>query len=210
MTAMPTSGRTTDPKLLEQVRDWRDSQAWARFVSHYQPRLCAVCRVYGLVGDSADDCCQQVWIKLASAMRRFHYDPSRRFRYWLRSFFHSRIKDVVKASQGQYPEVQMTGDVAFDPFGSEHDHDDEERDPEILVMLRRAKQVQDAVQARVTPDNWEVFRLVAIEGHPIPEAAELLGREYITVYRSYKRVSQMIADERRRRDGLAGEAFMQS
>jgi RNA polymerase sigma factor (sigma-70 family) len=210
MTAMPTNGRTTDPRLLERVRDWRDSQAWARFVSHYQPRLRAVCRVYGLVGDSADDCCQQVWIKLASAMRRFHYDPGRRFRYWLHSFFHSRIKDVLKASYGQCVEVQMAGDVALDPSRPEHDRDDEERDPDILAMLSRAKQVQDTVQARVTPDNWEVFRLIAIEGHPIPVAAELLGRKYITVYRSYRRMSQMIAEERRRRDGLAGKASMQS
>jgi RNA polymerase sigma factor (sigma-70 family) len=208
MTPVLTNSRTTDPQLLERVRDWRDGQAWSRFVSHYQPRLRAVCRGYGLVGASADDCCQQVWIKLASAMRRFHYDPGRRFRYWLRSFFHSRIKDVLKASYGQYAEVQMTDDVAFDPFLPERDHDDEERDPDILAMLSRAKQVQDTVQARVTPDNWEVFRLVAIEGHPIAEAAELLGRKYVTVYRSYKRVCQMIADERRRRDGLAGEASM--
>ena len=76
-------------------------------------------------------------------------------------------------------------------------------------MLSRAKEVQDAVQARVTPDNWEVFRLVAFEGQPIAEAAELLGRKYITVYRSYKRVSRMIADERRR-GGLKEEASVQS
>jgi RNA polymerase sigma factor (sigma-70 family) len=207
---MFTSGRTTDPGLLERVRDWRDEGAWHRFVTQYEPRLRAVCRVYGIVGAPAEDCCQQVWIKLASAMRRFHYDPGRRFRYWLRSFFHSRIKDVLKASQSQCAEVQMTDDVAFDPFRPEHDRDDEERDPEVLAMLSRARHVQDAVQARVSPDNWEVFRLVAIEGHPIPEAAERLGRKYITVYRSYKRVSQMIADERRRRDGLAGDASVQS
>jgi DNA-directed RNA polymerase specialized sigma24 family protein len=77
-------------------------------------------------------------------------------------------------------------------------------------MLSRAKQVQDTVQARVTPDNWEVFRLVAIEGQPIAVAAELLGRKYITVYRSYRRVNQMIAEERRRRDVLASEASVQA
>ena len=179
-------------------------------MSQYEPRLRAVCRCYGLTGHSADECCQQVWIHLASAIRRFHYDPGRRFRYWLRSFFHSRIRDVLRASHGQNAEVRMTGDVALDPLRPEPDRDDEERDPDILAMLGRAREVQDAVQARVTPDNWEVFRLVAIEGQPIAEAAELLGRKYITVYRSYKRVSQMIADERRRRDGLAGEAPMQS
>jgi RNA polymerase sigma-70 factor, ECF subfamily len=205
----PTSGRTTDPELLERVRDWRDSQAWARFVDHYEPRLRAICRVYGLVGASADDCCQQVWIKLASAMRQFHYDPGRGFGRWLRVYFHCRVKDILRASRGQRGHVPMTEDVAFDRFRPEPDRDDEPCDPEILAMLRRAEEVQDAVRSRVTPDNWEVFRLIGIEGCPIAETAASLGREYTTVYRAYKRVSQLIADERRRRDGVACESSVQ-
>ncbi len=99
MKMVPESTRvhTTDPELLERVPRLARQPGVGSFVSHYNPRLRAVCRAYGLVGDSADDCCQQVWIKLASAMRRFHYDPGRRFRYWLQSFFHSRVKDVLRA-----------------------------------------------------------------------------------------------------------------
>jgi RNA polymerase sigma factor (sigma-70 family) len=196
MKMVPESTRvhTTDPELLERVRDWRDSQAWARFVSHYNPRLRAVCRAYGLVEDSADDCCQQVWIKLASAMRRFHYDPGRRFRYWLQSFFHSRVKDVLRAApRSEWP---LIGDIAVDREPPEPDAD-EPCDPEISGMLRRAEAVQEAVQARVAPESWEVFRLVAIEGQPVGDAARSLGREYTTVYRAFKRVSRMIDDERR-------------
>jgi DNA-directed RNA polymerase specialized sigma24 family protein len=64
-------------------------------------------------------------------------------------------------------------------------------------MLRRAEAVQEAVRARVAPETWEVFRLVAIEGQPVADAARLLGREYTTVYRALRRVSRMIDDERR-------------
>ena len=64
-------------------------------------------------------------------------------------------------------------------------------------MLRRAEAVQEAVRARVAPESWEVFRLVAIEGQPVGDAARSLGREYTTVYRAFKRVSRMIEDERR-------------
>jgi RNA polymerase sigma factor (sigma-70 family) len=204
MTAIPTNSATTDSTLLERVRDWQDDQAWARFVSQYEPRLRAACRVYGLVGHSADDCCQEVWTKVAFAMRRFHYDPGRRFQYWLQTFFHSRIKDVLRASRGRGAEVQAAGDVAFEQFCREHDQDDEERDSAILAMLSRAKHIQDTVQSRVTPDNWEAFRLIAIEGHQVADAAALHGRKYVTVYRSYKRISQMIADERHHPDSLAG------
>jgi RNA polymerase sigma factor (sigma-70 family) len=199
---MPTSGRTTDPRLLEQVRDWRDSHAWNLFVNQYEPCLRALCLVYGLVGASADDCCQDVWWRLARRMRKFQYDPTRRFRGWVRVYFRCRINDFLKASRGECAELPMMGDMAVYPFLPTYVHDDEERDPEILAMLRRAEEVQDAVRARVTPDNWEVFRLIGIEGYPIPEAAEFLGREYLTVYRAYTRVSQKIADERRRRATL--------
>ncbi len=198
MVPEPAGVRTTDPELLERVRDWRDSQAWARFVGRYEPRLRAVCRAYGLVGASADDCCQQVWIKLAAAMRRFHYHPGRGFGRWLRVYFHCRIKDVLKASRGKGGEVPMNDDVAVDRSPPEPDGDDEPGDPEIIAMLRRAEEVQDAVRSRVTPDNWEVFRLIGIEGRPTADTAEFLGREYTTVYRAYKRVSRMIADERGR------------
>jgi RNA polymerase sigma factor (sigma-70 family) len=165
-------------------------------VSHYQPRLRAVCRVYGLVGDSADDCCQQVWVKLASAMRRFHYDPGRRFRYWLQSFFHSRVKDVLRASRALGSEWPLIGDIAVDGEPPEPDAD-EPCDPGISGMLRRAEAVQEAVRARVAPETWEVFRLVAIEGQPVADVARSLGREYTTVYRAFRRVSRMIDDERR-------------
>jgi DNA-directed RNA polymerase specialized sigma24 family protein len=103
----------------------------------------------------------------------------------------------------------MVEDVALDRFRPEPDRDDEPSDPEILAMLRRAEEVQDAVRHRVTPDNWEAFRLIAIEGCPIVDTAAFLGREYTTVYRAYKRVSRMIADERRR-DGVADEPSVRS
>jgi RNA polymerase sigma factor (sigma-70 family) len=208
MASTLTNGRTTDPRLLERVRDWRDSQAWARFVAHYEPHLRAVCRAYGLVGASADDCCQEVWIKLAATMRRFHYDPGGRFRSWLGSFFQSRVKDVLKASRGRCIQVTMSDDVAFDLLRPGPD-EDEPCDPEILAMLRRAEEVQDAVRARITPENWEVFRLIGIEGWPIADTARSLDKEYTTVYRSYQRVSRIIEAERRRRS-LGGQASVPS
>lgn len=192
------SGRTTDPLLLEQIRDWRDGQAWTRFVIQYEPCLRAICRAHGLVGAAADDCCQQVWIKLAVAIRRFHYDPGRRFRYWLLRFFHSRVTDVLRASRGRPAEWPLDGDVAAE--GDAFVLDDEPCEPEIAAMLRRAEAVQAAVRARVAPGNWELFRLVAIEGQPVADVARALGREYATAYRAVTRVSRMIDDERRRHE----------
>jgi RNA polymerase sigma factor (sigma-70 family) len=198
------TGGTTDPTLLRRVRDWRDGPAWSRFVSHYEPALRAVCRHYGLTGPSADDCCQQVWIKLATAMRRFHYDPGRRFRAWLRCFFHSRVVDVLRSSKQDGAALSLSEDMIHNACRGDEGYR-APCDAEILEMLRRALEVQDAVRARVKPDNWEAFRLIGIEGLPVPHVAALLGREYTTIYRAFQRVSRMIAEERHRRDGTGDE-----
>lgn len=188
------SDRTTDPELLERLRDWRDDRAWERFVTRNEPRLRAVCRAHGLVGEAADDWCQQVWVKLASAMRRFHYDPGRRFRYWLFRFFRSRVRDVLRASRPREVEMPMTGEVAID-MGFAEPGADEPPEPEIAAMLSRA----EAVRARVAPTSWEVFCLVAIEGRPIADVARSLGRKCATVSRGFRRVSRMIDEEQRGR-----------
>ncbi|HKM52772.1 MAG TPA: hypothetical protein VJY33_05125 [Isosphaeraceae bacterium] len=136
------------------------------------------------------------------------YDPSDRFRGWLHIFFHSRVRDVLKHSQNQCTEAQMMEDVACELTGPGRD-DNEPCDPELRALFQRAEEVQKAVRARVTPDNWEVFRLAGIEGWLIGDTARFLGREYTTVYRAYKRVSRMIDDERRQRPGLSNETLSQ-
>ena len=196
METSPRSDRTTDADLLERIHDWQDNQAWQRFVIRYEPRLRAVCRAHGLVGESADDCCQQVWVKLASAIRRFHYDPGRRFRYWLLSFFQSRVRDVLRASPPPTIEWPMIGEVAIDVDLTEQGADGP-HDPEIAALLSRAEAIQAAVRTRVVPTSWEIFDLVAIEGRPVADVATSLGRPYTTVYRAFRRVSRMIDDERK-------------
>ncbi len=175
---------TTDPNLLEQVRDWQDSRAWLRFVSQYEPHLRAVCGCYRLTGHSADDCRQQVWLKLAARMRKFRYDPGLRFRGWLHRFFHCRVKDFLKAARRLPLEEPLREDGFLDGFEAGH-HDDEPCDPEILAMLRQAEEIQAAVRARIRPDNWRAYWLIAVEDWSIDATATLLGKNHININYAY-------------------------
>jgi RNA polymerase sigma-70 factor (ECF subfamily) len=197
MAIVPSRGRTTDPRLLERVRDWQDHEAWYRFVAHYEPHLRAVGRRYGFVGEGADECCQYVWEKLATEMRRFRYDPGQRFRGWLHGFFGNRVRDFRKIFKAHVLvlEEPLIAGLASGAIDSD-DVDEPPRDPLILAMLSRAEAVQGSVRARVTADNWEAFRMIAIEGFPVAEVAKLLDREYAAVFRAYKRVCRMIDAER--------------
>jgi DNA-directed RNA polymerase specialized sigma24 family protein len=118
--------------------------------------------------------------------------------------------DVLRASSRKYAAPALMGDPPSEPLQTEHLLDGCEHDPKILAMFRRAECVRETVRSRVKPETWEVFRLVAIEGFTVSQSAEILGKAYTTVFRSYKRVSQLVADERLRQQNLAGESSPQS
>lgn len=191
----PNPARTTDPIRLERVRNWRDHDAWVWFVRRYEPQLRAICRRHGLDGDRADEACQRAWIKLARKVRRFHYDPDLRFRGWLHRFFQRSVLDSLKAGEA----TLAREDRAIEWLPEAVPAPAETLDTACRTLLRRAEEVQAAVQVRVKPENWEAFRMIAIDGRTVAEAAELLGRPYMTVYRAYQRAKAMIDEERRRR-----------
>ena len=89
------SGGTTSPALLDRLRDVGDHPAWVEFVERYEPMMRRWCRYYGLDDQAADELCLRTWERLWPRMRTFQYDPSRRFRSWLRRFFHSRAMDLL-------------------------------------------------------------------------------------------------------------------
>lgn len=198
MEVAPIAAGTTDPSLLARLGDWGDHEAWSNFLARYDPQLRRLCRRYGLRGDRADDACQQVWMKLAGRMRRFHYDPGLRFRGWLHRFFQRSLLDVLK-SGGAAPAPEAAAIEALAGPAEPPGDDAGLEDPALSAMLRRAEQVQSAVRSRVKPENWSAFVLVAVEGRPVAEAAEMLARPYMSVYRAYQRVKAMIAEERLRR-----------
>ena len=66
-------------------------------------------------------------------------------------------------------------------------------------MVHQAEEAQAAVRARVDPETWRTYWLVAIEDRPIREAAEKLEKSYTAIYNGYKRVDRMLRAEGERR-----------
>jgi len=90
----PAQSEHTSPELLGRVgQDPSDQEAWATFVAHYGPKIRGWCRQRGLQAADADDVTQDVLLRLARALRRFTYDPSRSFRGWLRLVTEHALSD---------------------------------------------------------------------------------------------------------------------
>src|SRR5262249_46392433 len=72
-----------------------DQEAWGEFVERYGRRVFVWCRQWGLQEADAEDVTQNVLADLARQMRTFEYQPSGRFRSWLRTIAHRAWCDLL-------------------------------------------------------------------------------------------------------------------
>ncbi len=155
---------TTDISLIARLAsDPNDPDAWSRFVFVYGPHLLEWCRRFGVQDADARDVTQEVLLRLLKRMGQFRYDPSKRFRGWLRT--------MVRDAWFEWAERRRSGDqsnsiaelagLLDDSVGDdlvariEREH---ERELFALAMSR--------IGRRVEPRTLEAFRLLALEGLP--------------------------------------------
>jgi RNA polymerase sigma factor (sigma-70 family) len=195
----------TSPTLLRRTADWRDHDAWREFVARYEPHIQSWCREYRLDDDLAAEVSQLFWIELADKMRSFRYDPSRRFRGWLRRCFHWRAVDAIRERSRRDQLVrsldepscaQVEGSLVA---GEQFDDEDDVAGPRRLLLMELAEQVQAAVREKVHVQSWLVFWHVSIEGWTTRQTAEALNMTYLAAHAANKRVADRLAKEGDRR-----------
>lgn len=199
----PVSDTATSPELLRMVADCGDHAAWLRFHGRYDPLLKLWCRGFGLDGDSADEVCQRIWIEVARRMKRFHYDPTRTFRGWLRRLCESRSIDLLRQRKAEACFVGLDdcvddrgsgiGGTTANAVGCNPGEEDDGGCGREL--FGEAQQIQEAVRSKVKPGTWEAFWLVAIYDWTVERTAQTLGMTHIAVYAARDRVARMLREE---------------
>jgi RNA polymerase sigma-70 factor (ECF subfamily) len=155
-----------------------DERAWREFVDYYAPIIYRWCARRGLQDSDAQDVTQQVLLKLATRLPSFTYDPSRSFRFWLRTLTYHAWADFLSERDGVasgHPSERAslaTAEAREDLLQRIED----EFDLELL------EQAMAQVRGRVEPGTWEAFRLTALEGVPAAEVARRLGKQVTNVY----------------------------
>ena len=199
-------GSATSSTLLNRVRDERDHPAWNEFFSRYDPLLREWCGDYRLDDESVDELCQNAWRRLWPRMRNFQYDPSLRFRGWLRRFLHCCAMDLLKersvATSLTFDPVEFAGSDLFATDRHDLSIDDDEEPFSRLVLIHEGREAQKYVNAQVKPATWQAFWMTKIEGRPTAEVATLLGKSYAAVYYGSERVCGMLRAEGERRLGM--------
>ena len=170
-----------------------DDAAWGEFVQHYGHKILLWCRHWKLQEADAQDVTQNVLLMVARQMRTFRYDPTRRFRAWL--------KTVARAAWCDWLEAQKrpgrgSGDTDVQRrLASIEARDDlitrleEEYDRELFEAASAR------VRLRVEPHTWEAFQLLTFEGLAGAEVAERLSMKVGAVFVAKSKVQKMLRDE---------------
>ena len=114
---MKSEGSITSATLLLRLGHHpSDQAAWEEFVDRYGGMIYSWCRATGLQDADAQDVTQAVLTQLAVQLRRFAYDPSQRFRGWLRTLVKNACRDCVADMRHRIGVVALGGTGMADPI----------------------------------------------------------------------------------------------
>ena len=90
------SADTTRVTLLHRLnQNPADQLSWAEFVRFYGPAIRGWLTHWGLQEADAQDVAQNVLLRLTAKLPQYKYDPSKRFRGWLKTLTHHAWHDFV-------------------------------------------------------------------------------------------------------------------
>ncbi len=193
----------TDVSMLARLRRQPvDGAAWQKFVERYRPGILSFCLAFPLQPADAEDVAQTVLLKLVRKLRDFHYDPNQSFRGWLKAVTRNILLDYhaqLRADRGSGDsdvlhllENVEAREGLVQQLEAEFDH-------ELLDLALRT------VQPRVPAQQWEAFRLTALEGLSGADAAAQLGMLVATVYTSKSKVQKLVREEIQRLEARVAE-----
>ena len=178
--------------------------AWEEFVRIYSPQVLRWCRRYGLQDDDAADICQDVLVRFWKQSATFRYDPTRRFRGYLRQILSSSLAGWSAGKRKVKPIGSDHADAMLDSLPAREDlaaRIEEAYDTELLALAIRE------VQQRVSPHTWRAFEMLAFENRRGKDVAEALGISADLAYAARHNVQKMIRQTMRRLEGQeAGES----
>lgn len=198
--------RSPDPEpltrrsFLDLLRDYANEEAWQRFIELYRPLIQRWCRQRGLQEADVDEVTSMVLVKLGERMDRFAYDPTKRFRGWLRTVVDSQVCTFLeRARRPGYrgsgsDEVQEQLHHVQDEAAQLQDYLAEVMEPERQLAALAMQHVRE----RVKEHTWRAFEATHFEERGGAEVAAALGMTAVAVYKARERVVAMIKDEARR------------
>jgi RNA polymerase sigma-70 factor (ECF subfamily) len=182
--------------LLVRIQDAESQAAWVEFLSLYEPFVYRFARRKGFQDADAQDLCQEVFRRVACAVKGWTPDPERgTFRGWLVRITHNLVLNQLRGARRH---VKATGDSnmlqLLDALPDGHDEQTEELEREYRRHLFAL--AAEAIEKEFTRSTWEAFWKTSVDGaSPSAVAAELsisVGAVYIARSRVLARLRQKV------------------
>jgi RNA polymerase sigma-70 factor (ECF subfamily) len=194
----------TNETLLARVRDPRDREAWAEFVSIYRPLLYRVGRRYGLQDVDAQNLVQDVLQKVTRQVERWESGkPAGGLRRWLTTVARNAAIDAIRRVRPDAPQ----GGTSVQELRERPDSSEAELQRELDRQAFRwaAARIRD----EFTDSTWSAFWRTMVEGESCSEVAETAGRTLGSVYTARSRVMQRLKEEVNHFDWTSAEESRQ-
>jgi RNA polymerase sigma-70 factor (ECF subfamily) len=189
---------STSLTLVAGLREPGNSGAWRAFLDRYQVLIGAWCRRLGLNRSDAEEVAAAVLAKLVEGIRS--YDPTRRFRAWLKTVVHNEARDL-RRRQSRRPGDWGSGDsdvqAQLEALEAPEEDLATQLEAAVVQLEAVALRITSAVQGRVLPHTWQAFQLTEAEGLSGEEAARQLGMTVAAVYKARHRVLGLLREESR-------------
>ena len=172
------SFETTDPELLNRVKDFQDKEAWEHFVEKYKPRIIKHCCTTGLDVDQAEEVFQETLIHCCRYLPALKYSSSvGKFRSWLNLQVNQQISNhfrkATRSEKTKQSYIQFVNDFNGVESGSQSSPSQYEYDL-ITMAAQRTKTLIDPIQ-------WQIFEAYVLFGLKSKEVGSIFGVSEINV-----------------------------
>lgn len=184
---------STSVSLLRRLRQPDQEAAWQRFVDLYAPLIFHWGRIQGLNATDASDLVQEVMAILISKLPEFEYDPTKRFRGWLRTVTVNKARDFQRRESARPDNrIDETIESVTVTPGVDLFEEAEYRD----FLVGRAL---DLMRGEFQEHTWQACWKHVVESRRASEIAQELG---ISVNMVYLAKSRVLCRLRQELDGL--------
>ncbi|TWU60226.1 RNA polymerase sigma factor RpoE [Rubripirellula tenax] len=185
----------TSLSLLQRIKHSDDSEIWNRLDILYRPLLVAWMRKYDVQPSDADDLAQEVlWVVSKEVGTFEHNGRTGAFRAWIKTILVHRLRTFWR-TRDRHPRTADGSDVVRrlaeldDPASDMSRLWDDEHDRHV------AGQLMIQAERHFSPETWNAFKRVAIDGARADVAARELGMTLNAVFIAKSRVLSRLRQE---------------
>lgn len=176
----------TRNSLIARVQELGDGASWSEFLAIYQPVVFRMARRRGFQEADALDVVQQVFLSVSRSIGNWQAgDDLPPFRAWLSTIARNAITQVLTRRK---PDVATGSSDVREMLLEWPDRDSTDAELEREARAGIFRWVANQVREEFSPDTWAAFWRTAVDGIPMVEVAQALGRSTGSIYVARYRV----------------------